>query len=377
MELTKHWKWIAAGAVGVGILAYAYNADAADLSGSCCADLDERIAELEATTARKGNRKVSLNVYGQVSKGILFWDAEDYQDAVVSENSSAETFVGFGGEAKIDGEWKAGFVLEIGMGGHTYGTPLFGLDTNDIYTRTAALFIEGPMGRGTLGHYSQATDGIAEITTANTAVAARMLSLRPLVGPQIGEVADLFDGTRGDLVRYDSPVLGGFRASASWASGPDDLDVWDVALRYAGEFGGFRLAAGVGYRDGIIIPSVIALGDTVQVWSGSASVMHMTSGLFVSGAAGNLSLDGSSDDLDGYHVQGGLEQKFFPIGKTTLFLEWAEAKEDGASEELTIWGGGIVQAIDPAAMDLFVNVRQIEIDDDDALVGMFGARVRF
>jgi predicted porin len=377
LELTKHWKWIAAGAVGVGILAYAYNADAADLSGSCCADLDERIAELEATTARKGNRKVSLNVYGQVSKGILFWDAEDYQDAVVSENSSAETFVGFGGEAKIDGEWKAGFVLEIGMGGHTYGTPLFGLDTNDIYTRTAALFIEGPMGRGTLGHYSQATDGIAEITTANTAVAARMLSLRPLVGPQIGEVADLFDGTRGDLVRYDSPVLGGFRASASWASGPDDLDVWDVALRYAGEFGGFRLAAGVGYRDGIIIPSVIALGDTVQVWSGSASVMHMTSGLFVSGAAGNLSLDGSSDDLDGYHVQGGLEQKFFPIGKTTLFLEWAEAKEDGASEELTIWGGGIVQAIDPAAMDLFVNVRQIEIDDDDALVGMFGARVRF
>ncbi len=32
---------------------------AADLGGDCCADLEERIAELEATTARKGNRKVS------------------------------------------------------------------------------------------------------------------------------------------------------------------------------------------------------------------------------------------------------------------------------------------------------------------------------
>ena len=35
---------------------------AADLGGDCCADLEERIAELEATTARKGNRKVKLEV---------------------------------------------------------------------------------------------------------------------------------------------------------------------------------------------------------------------------------------------------------------------------------------------------------------------------
>ncbi|WP_334148124.1 hypothetical protein [Hyphomicrobium sp.] len=40
---------------------------AADLGGDCCADLEERIAELEATTARKGNRKVSLEVYGHVN----------------------------------------------------------------------------------------------------------------------------------------------------------------------------------------------------------------------------------------------------------------------------------------------------------------------
>ena len=33
-------------------------AKAADLGGDCCADLEERVAELEATTARKGNKKV-------------------------------------------------------------------------------------------------------------------------------------------------------------------------------------------------------------------------------------------------------------------------------------------------------------------------------
>ena len=43
------------------------SANAADLGGNCCADLEERIAELEATTARKGTRKVSLTISGQIS----------------------------------------------------------------------------------------------------------------------------------------------------------------------------------------------------------------------------------------------------------------------------------------------------------------------
>jgi len=47
------------------------SARAADLGGNCCADLEERIAELEATTARKGNRKMSLTITGQVNRSVL------------------------------------------------------------------------------------------------------------------------------------------------------------------------------------------------------------------------------------------------------------------------------------------------------------------
>ncbi len=47
------------------------SASAADLGGNCCADLEERIAELEATTARKGNRKVSLTVSGWVAEQAM------------------------------------------------------------------------------------------------------------------------------------------------------------------------------------------------------------------------------------------------------------------------------------------------------------------
>src|ERR1051325_4522068 len=50
------------------------SAKAADLGGDCCADLEERVAELEATTARKGNRKMSLTITGQLNRMIMFWD---------------------------------------------------------------------------------------------------------------------------------------------------------------------------------------------------------------------------------------------------------------------------------------------------------------
>src|SRR4030042_1840277 len=55
---------VAAGLLAGGLSAG--SASAADLGGNCCADLEERIAELEATTARKGNRKVSLTISGWV-----------------------------------------------------------------------------------------------------------------------------------------------------------------------------------------------------------------------------------------------------------------------------------------------------------------------
>src|SRR3954465_561250 len=60
--------------VGGATVLGAKPAKAADLGGDCCADLEERVAELEATTARKGNRKMSLTITGQVNRLIMAWD---------------------------------------------------------------------------------------------------------------------------------------------------------------------------------------------------------------------------------------------------------------------------------------------------------------
>ena len=62
-------------------------ARAADLGGDCCADLEERVAELEATTVRKGNKKVSVTLYGKMNRAMLFWDDGAEQNAYSVDNS--------------------------------------------------------------------------------------------------------------------------------------------------------------------------------------------------------------------------------------------------------------------------------------------------
>ena len=92
-------------------------AAAADLGGDCCADLEERIAELEATTARKGNRKVSLNISGWVNESVFFWDDGTERNAYVGTNSLEQSRFRFTGDAKIANGWSAGYTLEIGVQG--------------------------------------------------------------------------------------------------------------------------------------------------------------------------------------------------------------------------------------------------------------------
>jgi hypothetical protein len=72
--MTKHnlGALLAAGILSCGMTST--GASAADLGGNCCADLEERVAELEATVARKGNRKVSLTISGFVAQQIVWWD---------------------------------------------------------------------------------------------------------------------------------------------------------------------------------------------------------------------------------------------------------------------------------------------------------------
>ena len=89
-------------------------ARSADLGGDCCADLEERVAELEATTVRKGNKKVSVTLYGQDNHAALFWDDGAEKNFYVVDNNYESSRFGFKGTAKTGfGDWVGGYRLEV------------------------------------------------------------------------------------------------------------------------------------------------------------------------------------------------------------------------------------------------------------------------
>ena len=106
--------------VAAGLLAGGMSvssASAADLGGNCCADLEERIAELEATTARKGTRKTSLEIWGLVNQAITGWDDGKRGNATIGYgNHNLQTRFGFRGNAKIGSEWSAGYSIVMDVG---------------------------------------------------------------------------------------------------------------------------------------------------------------------------------------------------------------------------------------------------------------------
>src|SRR3954469_419902 len=98
-------------AAGVTLFMGAYPhapAKAADLGGDCCADLEERVAELEATTVRKGNKKVSITLYGKMNRAVMWWDDGAESNTYSVDNSYESSRFGMKGSAKITGDWSGG-----------------------------------------------------------------------------------------------------------------------------------------------------------------------------------------------------------------------------------------------------------------------------
>ncbi len=356
----------AAGIAAAGLaLAGTAPASAADLGGNCCADLEERVAELEATTARKGNRKVSLTVSGFVNEAILGWDDGRERNAYIVTNETAQDRVRFLGQAEITKGWTAGYLLELGIRGNREdrSSQNSASSDNGVSVRHSAWYIAGKdYGKVWVGQTSDAADGITEINLANTNHFAftnswgntfgdggsgfyvrrkdGVLSTSNRYGQFVAPGAQQSapgEGHRFNVVKYDAPTIAGFTASASW--GEDDI--WSIGLRYAGEFSGFKLAGGIAYTasNDFTTPTHASAvtrgaGDTSEVGL-SGSILHVETGLYASGAWGRLHDAGLQtlytnaninrnvdEDTSFWTLQAGIERKFLPIGKTTIFGEY-------------------------------------------------------
>jgi predicted porin len=376
---------------------------AADLGGDCCADLEERVAELEATTARKGNRKVSLAISGQVNTAVLFFDTEKDSNAYVVDNQNSNSRFRLVGEAKINPNLSAGFYLEIAAGLTAESSQVSEINDDGSTTADGGVAIRHAnwylnhkqAGRLTVGRGSMSTDGITEVDLVG-------INVVTLAGFAIGNdftvggktfdtvATGTYEFERNNMVRYTTPVMGGFTADAAW--GEDDR--WDVSLRYAGEMSGFRLAAGIGYgvgTDNSDLTGPAAGADERRIFGGSASVLHVATGLFATGIYSKRTTDfGAGGDFDEtmWGARAGISKNWLGIGNTVLYGEYNHWDNELEDNKAQMWGLGIVQNVDAAALELYLAYKNLSVDDVQALTGelainedahlvITGARIRF
>jgi hypothetical protein len=394
-------------AAAFGLVLGVSSAQAADLGGNCCADLEERIADLEATTARKGNRKMSLTITGQVHRMILFWDDGQSNGTYWGlDNTNSSSRFSFTGTAKVTPSVSMGFdiTIEIEAGGTSSKVNQFDEDGKlgnqingvsgasfnasnvDAYfgdARRAAWWIEDTrLGRMTVGRYESAgaitTIDLAGIGAGASASVVLINGGFLLRGPD-GQYWATSLGTFGDpaanqgrteLLRWDSPTYQGFILSASIAE--FNTDYWGVMLRYANEFNGVRVAAGIGYENATdrftsVQAAVAGAGPNdllgpdpeVKAWGAGLSALHVPSGLFAQGhymAAEYSCINGNPNgvangnapnglqtgywgqttdcrkDANQWLIQAGITKNWFGFGNTALFLEYSRNNGWGAGE---------------------------------------------
>ena len=371
------------------------------IGGNCCADLEERVAELEATTVRKGNRKVSLKVSGQISKFLMFWDNSAEDNVYIVDNSVSSSRFRLKGSGRITSTISAGFIAEFEFDS-SESDAVSEKDqagagkTGVLDLRKAAWYLKSSdYGKISLGPNSTATDNIilvnlgrtGAIATSDTPTWNKSFSAIGAGGATWGQLLSghaSLDTEQANVVRYDTPTISGFMLSAAW--GEDDI--WDVALRWKGSVGNFVAASAIGFYDSE------NEGKNFQEIKGSATMRHVPTGLFFTGAFLNRDTENVADSSDMYYLQGGFNKRILPIGATTIFAEYgnnegflAETKDfSNFDSSVDMWGVGLVQRLDASALELFAVYRNYEAglnsdgvkyDVEDFSAFALGGRIKF
>ena len=189
---------------------------------------------------------------------------------------------------------------------------------------------------------------------------------------QVKNVFSNLDGLgRKDRLRYDTPEIYGFMASASAVEDQQ----YDAALRWGAEFAGFRAGAAVAYSDPKNIDYRI---------NGSVSAIHLDTGLNLTFAAGMDDPDEADrDDATFWYVKGGWLADHFDFGKTAFVVDYTETADISADgDDGQSYSFFVVQNLADYGAEFFGGVRLYDLDrpgldTDEIIVGNMGTRVKF
>jgi hypothetical protein len=357
-------------------------AKAGDLS-HCCADIDARIAELEAETIRKGGSKVGVALYGHVNQAIMAWDDGYERNAYFVTNDASRTRIGLRGKSELSSDLSAVFQIELGIRSANSKR------SDQVEIRSGMDLRRAWWGASskTLGtvQIGRVVSSLEEITEANLADTRRSgkysdvedsglgLRLRSKTSPALSEVAwrrllkhtgnQPGEGDAQNGLRYITPTVAGFFASVAW--GADDM--WDASIEYLGEVSDFKVEGRIGYgqsTDSGDGPSVECVATNIaaapndaecEMLGGSLSIMHLPTGLYGNAAGGwfedhNVKyapvfagIEPESESTF-FAVEGGIQRQWLGIGPTTLFGQFYRMN-GGANARITVPAGDAINSI--------------------------------
>lgn len=347
-----------------------------------------------AKVVTKGSDRVSLALYGQVNRAVMFADDGKESEVFHVDNDGSSTRVGMKGAARATDDLSAGFKFEVEFEGNSSNdVSMNNQDTDASFKkRHMDLYLQSKqLGKLSLGQGDTASNGTSEVDLSGTTVIG--FSDQPKLGgsltfydqnsnssvaTRIKDVVGNMDGlSRRDRLRYDSPTFYGLAAAVSTVERNGN----DVALRYSGKIGATKLAAAAAYA---------RMGDNAarvdSTINGSVSVLF-GNGLNATLAAGRQDLDQPApghDDPLFWYAKLGYITSFFGIGSTAFAVDYGNYQDFALADDTAeTFGVMAVQRLDNLGTELYASYRRFSLDREglvdmaDIDLAMAGARIKF
>jgi len=356
------------------------------------------IAVSSALAMPMAAQAVKFKTSGQVNRATMFADDGSGSDVLFVDGDASGTRFRFTGSEDLGNGMKVGFNFELGaqsndsfnttikQGGSSPGEATAADGEFKHKERHLNIWFSGNWGKVTMGQASDAFDGVAFADLNNAWIAVEnandfggSLEFRGALDPATGtetrtgiltdSIAPSYDGGRRDVLRYDSPSLGPFKAMVSAGNN----NRWDAQGRLGGDVGGGAYDVRFGYSH----PSA-----DLDVWTFSGA-FKFSQGTSIALAYGEEDEDGSTADGSYFYAKLGHDW-----GNNSVAVDYKTADDTTVNAGCTggacggeTFGVGFVHTMPKPKVDLYVGYRNFELDDfagaDDIDVFFVGSRVKF
>lgn len=386
------------------------------------ADVEDRIADLEDSAALKGNRNVSLEISGSINRMFLAWDDGAKQDVYIVDNTAARSRFEFRGAVKIARGWSAGYILSVGLDDTAANDvdQLTAQGEDQIEMRHSAWWVRNnQLGTMAVGHTSPATDniihkdvggimpGAANIATIGGSFAVRradfygfddavgLIDMRTTLNDFSAGAS--VDTLRRNVIRYDAPRISGLWGNLDMSVAWGEDDFWDAAIEHGINYNDWKFRFGAGYLHDTDEGDRANSSRDREEYKGSASILHVPSGLFATAAymhrefhgfdtsnqavfgentVGLVTPPGSNrPPIDYLYTATGMRRAYWSMGDTSVYGEFARVDDaivglreadlrEVTDSTLTMVGAAVSQDITAAGMDVYAGFRYYTFDTE-------------